>query len=312
MRSLSIILAAGILAACGNPSDENAQATESAPDSTVQTLEYLSSDLLGGRRTGEPGNLLAQDHIIERLSAIGVAPWSGGYRHPFNFVTTTQEGDETAWSGTNIVGLIEGVGANPSTIVISAHYDHVGTRGDEVFNGADDNASGVAGLLAVAEEFKTKAPQNNILVVFFDAEELGLRGARAFIEMPEVTAVKPALNINFDMISRSDKDELYAAGAFHTPALGPILKSVADEAPVKLKMGHDDPALGSNDWTSQSDQGPFHQAGIPFVYFGVEDHPHYHRPSDDFATVPIDFFKRSVETVKMAARTLDSRLAEIQ
>jgi len=312
MRSLSIVLLTGLLVACDGHPQETTQTASTELASAINTLEYLSSDLLGGRRTGEPGNLLAQDHIIERLSAVGVAPWSGGYRHPFDFVTTTQEGDETAWSGTNIVGLIEGVSASPSTIVISAHYDHVGTRGGEVFNGADDNASGVAGLLAVAEEFKTTAPQNNILVVFFDAEELGLRGARAFIEMPEITAVKPALNINFDMISRSDKNELYAAGAFHTPALGPILKSIADKAPVKLEMGHDDPALGSNDWTSQSDQGPFHQADVPFVYFGVEDHPHYHRPSDDFATIPIDFFKRSVETVKMAARTLDNRLAEIK
>jgi len=113
------------------------------------------------------------------------------------------------------------------------------------------------------------------------------------------------------MLSKNDKNELYAAGAFHRPFLEPMLNAVAAEAPVSLKLGHDDPALGSDDWTQQSDHGPFHEAGIPFVYFGVEDHEDYHQPSDDFETVPQDFFLRAIETVVMATETFDAELATI-
>ena len=76
-------------------------------------------------------------------------------------------------------------------------------------------------------------------------------------------------------------------------------------------MGHDRPEDGENDWTLQSDQGPFFQAGIPFLYFGVEDHPGYHKPTDDYADITIDFYLRSVETLIMVAKEADARLGDI-
>ena len=110
------------------------------------------------------------------------------------------------------------------------------------------------------------------------------------------------------MVSRSDKNELYAAGAFRTPALRPYLEQIAVSAPVTLKLGHDDPALGRDDWTTQSDHMAFHQIGKPWVYFGVEDHPDYHRPTDDFGAIPQDFFRRSAATVEQAVRVFDQNL----
>jgi Zn-dependent M28 family amino/carboxypeptidase len=120
-----------------------------------------------------------------------------------------------------------------------------------------------------------------------------------------------ALNVNLDMVARSDS-VLYAAGAYHTAALRPILEAVAREAPVTLLLGHDEPGIqGMDDWTRQSDHGAFHARGIPFVYFGVEDHPDYHRPTDDAERIDPGFYMNAIRTILMAVRTLDGRLDEL-
>src|SRR5690606_566789 len=141
------------------------------------------------------------------------------------------------------------------------------------------NASGVAALLALARHFAASPPEHTIVFAALDAEEGGLRGARAFLADPPPDANAIELTVNMDLVSRNERGELYAAGAHHHPSLRPHLERIAERAPVKLRLGHDSPDLGSDDWTSQSDHGVFHAAGIPFVYFGVEDHPDYHRPT---------------------------------
>ena len=166
--------------------------------------------------------------------------------------------------------------------------------------------------MAVAEAFKANPPKHDVIFAVVDAEESGLRGARAFAAAPPVPLESIALNVNFDMISKNTKNELYAAGASASPGLRPILERVAATAPVVLKLGHDTDADGAhNNWTSQSDHYAFAEKGVPWVYFGVEDHPEYHRPSDDFVTVPQDFFRRSVATVVQASLALNASLDEV-
>ena len=116
------------------------------------------------------------------------------------------------------------------------------------------------------------------------------------------------LNVNMDMVARGD-GLLWAGGAYHTPALAPILEAVAENAPVTLRLGHDRPgAPEGDDWTTSSDHGPFHLAGIPFVYFGVEDHPDYHRPTDDFENVDPGNYVANVRTILAAIRAMDTAL----
>jgi Zn-dependent M28 family amino/carboxypeptidase len=110
------------------------------------------------------------------------------------------------------------------------------------------------------------------------------------------------------MISRNAKGELWVAGTHHYPFLRPFVEQLAARARVTLQIGHDLPGTGSNDWTTASDHGPFHAEGIPFLYFGVEDHEDYHRASDDPAKVDADFYGRAVETIHAAVRTLDQEL----
>ena len=307
MKTASLLAFASTLSVSAY-AGENA---EFSKENAVEVIKTLSADDMQGRATGTEGNAKARAYLLNKLRAMKLEPLGGSYEHPFHFTVKRREGTQLSLDAVNLLFRIKGTESNGKSIVISAHYDHVGVRGGEIFNGADDNASGVAGLLAAAEHFQKHPPKHDVVFALFDAEEVGLQGARAFVkEIPEA-AGSVAFNINFDMLSRSDKNELYAAGAYHTKALKPVIEKVAAKAPVKLLMGHDDPKLGANDWTLQSDHGPFHREGIPFLYFGVEDHPHYHRPSDDFETVPLDFFMRSIETVVMAADTIDENLDQI-
>lgn len=285
-------------------------ATGFSREAAVETVKALSADAMGGRLTGTSGNAMARTFLLGRLKAMGVKPLGEAFEHPFDFAITRDE-ETRAYSGINYLFRIEGRKPGNKAIVVTAHYDHVGTRQGQIYNGADDNASGVAGLFAVAESFLSTPPEHDIVFALLDSEELGLQGARALLGSDRLEGVDIALNINFDMLSQNNDDELYVAGAFHTASLKPLIDEVAARAPISLMMGHDDPALGNQDWTFQSDHGVFHRAGIPFVYFGVEDHPHYHQPSDDFDTIPLDFFIKSLETVVLAARHFDQSLESI-
>lgn len=303
---VTAVLTALVLASCTGESAHSAPLLIDIPERRAATpidiIQILSADDMGGRQTGTEGNAKSRAYLKDELMFRGLSVAEQA------FTFQNRAGDMLG--GINLIARIEGK-SQGLVMVVTAHYDHIGMRGDEIFNGADDNASGVAGAFAVADHFLANTPEHDVVIALLDAEEMGLQGARALVRDGLPGGGEIALNINFDMLSKNDKNELYAAGAFHRPYLEPVLKAVASEAPVSLKLGHDDPALGIDDWTLQSDHGPFHQAGIAFVYFGVEDHADYHKASDTFDRVPQDFFLASIETVVMAAEKLDAELGEI-
>ncbi|MFN3511409.1 MAG: M28 family peptidase [Phenylobacterium sp.] len=273
----------------------------------LRDLRILAADDMAGRATGTEGAAKARAYLLGRLQALGLEPAHERFEHPFVF-----EREGRPHTGINLVAKVEGTGRSDRVQVITAHYDHLGVRDGEVFNGADDNASGVAALLAVAEEFKRRPPVHTTVFALLDAEEVGQRGAHSFVAQPPVALARIAINLNLDMVSKSDKGELYVAGGHHFPWMKPRLDRLARRAAVTLRQGHDGPPWqGQDDWTTQSDHFAFHQAGVPWIYLGVEDHPQYHRPTDDFETVPQDFFLRSVATVVAAARLFDSELDAI-
>ena len=270
-------------------------------DRAVEDVRVLSADDMEGRLVGSPGGEKARAYILGRMREIGLDP----VEQPFTF----KRKDGTEVRGVNLIARIEGAAPGGKVMVITAHYDHLGVHEGQIYNGADDNASGVAGLLAVAEAFKASPPRHTVLIVALDAEEGGLRGARAFLETPPVPAATIALNINFDMLAKNARGELYAAGGSPNPWVKARLEALAPSAPVSLKLGHDTgPDDSFDNWTYQSDHGVFARAGIPWVYFGVEDHPEYHKPTDDFATVPQAFFVKAIDTVIGAARLFDDQL----
>ncbi|MEW6321341.1 MAG: M28 family peptidase [Acidobacteriota bacterium] len=303
MRLTGTLVLVGALAA-GAPSPQApppaaAPAAAVSADDLMATVRTLAAPDMEGRRAGSPGGLKARAFIEGRFKAIGLEPVGDSFLHPFT------AGEAAA---ANIIGRCPGRAPDLPVMVVSAHYDHLGQRDGATFHGADDNASGVAGLLAIAADCQRVPFRRTALFVAFDAEEMRLAGARHFVRTPPVPIERLGLNVNLDMVARGDKGELYIAGTHHHPALAPLLAPVAAQAPIRVLFGHDRPEDGVNDWTMQSDHGPFHQAKIPFVYFGVEDHPDYHKPTDTADKINPTFFRNAVEVILAAVRALDAGL----
>jgi Zn-dependent M28 family amino/carboxypeptidase len=271
----------------------------------IRDISVLAHDSMEGRLVGTAGSARAQRYLVRRFSEIGLEPIGSEFTHAFTFTRQNQE-----IRGINIVGVVRGTEVPDRYVVVTAHYDHLGIRNGEIYNGADDNASGTAGLLALAAWFRSHPPRHSIIFAAFDAEEGGLRGARAFVANPPVPKEAMVLNINMDMVGRNDANELYVAGTHHYPQLLPYVQRTAALAEVTLIPGHDtpNPQRPSDDWTSASDHAAFHEARIPFLYFGVEDHADYHRPTDTFENIQQGFFARAVRTVLSAVRLLDAEL----
>jgi Zn-dependent M28 family amino/carboxypeptidase len=274
------------------------------PAPLLADIAYLASDELEGRQAGSAGGATARAFVLERFRHLGLEPAFDGYLMPFLY-----ERDGEIVEGVNAAATLRGT--DPALadrwFVVSAHYDHLGVRGGVVFNGADDNASGVAALLAIAADLAERPLRRPVLFATFDAEEDGQWGARALVEAPPVALEHLVLAVNLDMLGRDDGGALWAAGTHHHEWLRPPLERAAKRAAVVLRFGHDRPDE-PDDWTFASDHAAFHAAGIPFVYFGVEGHPDYHRPTDDVERIDAEFLAGATALVLQALRELDTSL----
>ena len=262
-------------------------------------LSVLAADSMGGRGFGTAGGARARAYLLHRMRAIGLDTFPVGMLQEVRSTTPQAR-------GANVIGFVPGTSGTEGTIVVTAHYDHLGVQGGKVYNGADDNASGTAALLALAAWFRAHPPRHRIVFVAMDGEELGLVGARQFVERSPIPLGKIRLNLNFDMVSRSERGELFVVGPAHRPDLTPLVLRGSCGAEVRLMLGHDRGAPGRDDWTSQSDHAPFHANNIPFLYFGVEDHPDYHRATDETGRIDAGFFVRAARTLAAVAVAADT------
>lgn len=317
-RGLLFAAVAGVAlpAACaaqpGAPSRTTSEAVDSAR--VLDDLRRLSDPSMAGRAAGTPGNEAARAYIEAALLDAGAKALPGaGLRQSFQLTGGASTSDMGTGVGVNLIGYIPGSEDPGHFIVLTAHYDHLGVRGGELYPGADDNASGSAALLELARYFSSHPPRNSIIIAALDAEEGGLRGARYFVDNPPVPLDSIGLVINMDMIGRNDRRELFVAGTYHYPFLSPLVDEVAASSRLSVRKGHDRPdGSAGDDWTQSSDHGPFHTAGVPFLYFGVEDHQDYHRPSDSFDGIQRGFFVEAVRTILRTVVDADARLDEIR
>jgi Zn-dependent M28 family amino/carboxypeptidase len=278
-------------------------------DALMSHVSVLAADSMRGRLSGSAEAAETRAYIARQFGQAGLQRVGVSFEHP---TETTSPRDSSVRRATNIVGLVRGRANTNQYIVVTAHYDHLGVRNGEIYNGADDNASGTGALIEMARWFAANRPQTSILFVALDFEEGGLNGARGFVARPPVPLSSIALNVNMDMVGRNAKNELFASGTSHYPFLRPYLDSVASRSSITLRFGHDDPnGPRTDDWTTQSDHYAFHAAGIPFIYFGVEDHPDYHRPTDDVERLMPSFYAGAVNTILDAIRTFDRNLTAI-
>lgn len=274
--------------------------------SLMRDVSRLADDSMRGRLFGSADAIRARDYLAARFDEVGLATVGAGRMHEFP-VASTRDSITRAW---NVVGMVRGTEHPDQYIVVTAHYDHVGVgrpvAGDSIYNGADDNASGASALVAIGRMLMAEPPRHSVILAAVDGEERGMWGSRYFVDAPTVPLDRILVNVNMDMIGRNVGNELYAAGPGRYPALAPLVAATAVCAPITLRMGHDTPAAGpGDDWTSQSDHASFHRRGIPFVYFGEEDHPDYHRPGDTAERLMPAFYVGSVRTVAAFIRRFD-------
>ncbi|SUZ85229.1 uncharacterized protein METZ01_LOCUS38083 [marine metagenome] len=251
---------------------------------------FLSSDSLEGRETGTQGEIKAGEYIKKRFIKLGLQPLeNNNYFQNFNFKPKTnphqnisfsnQKNDSTI-TGKNIIGYIDNQAKN--TIIIGAHYDHLGYgnenslhRGEKnlIHNGADDNASGVAMMIDLASKLRIANKNNNYLFIAFSGEEIGLLGSNYYTKNAIIKMSNINYMINMDMVGRLNEDTTLAVYGLGT---SPIFKQTINANNTKFKIIQKESGVGPSDHTS------FYLNDIPVLHFFTGQHEDYHKPSDDY------------------------------
>ena len=260
----------------------------------IADIEYLSSDQLEGRFAGTKGEKAAAQYIAKRFKDLKLTSLSNNYLQNFSFKQPNNPHDELEFdkrekdqiNAINVIGYLNNNKEN--TIIIGAHYDHIGYGGiysldsngmdkNTIHNGADDNSSGVALLLNLAEQLiKENNSNNNYLFIAFSAEELGLLGSKYFVENPLIDLKNANYMINLDMVGRLNKEkELSIFGAGTSPILKQVINSTNNNFSLKI----------IDDGTGPSDHTSFYNKGIPVLFFNSGSHQDYHKSSDDFELI---------------------------
>lgn len=277
--------------------------------SLIQDLQWLSHADRQGRLAGNQGHKAVQEKIVTHFQQLGLQPFQqDSFRHPFQTAHTQEAVNIIGYKPATLLSKKE-----RQPIVVSAHYDHLGIQKGNVYHGADDNASGVAALLAIATYLSTIDTHHPFLFIATDQEEQGLLGAHELFNSGLLNKDTVAMNINMDMVSRNTNRTLFAVGTYHYPWLTPLIQKVQQQSTVHLLMAHDRPKKKAGytpDWTKASDHYAFHKHHIPFVYFGVADHPDYHQPTDTADKVDPDFYLASTEAILDFILLVDTVLAE--
>lgn len=282
-------------------------------------VKFLSSDSLKGREVGTPGEKLAADYIAEEFKKIGLqTAGTDGYYQSF-FVKTSSnphvkpevgaENDGEGITGYNVLGKIDNPGEK--TLVIGAHFDHLGMggmssldrSGPEIHNGADDNASGTAALLQLARELKELELQKDILFFAISGEEQGLWGSNYYVKNPTIELSDLHAMINMDMVGRLDTSRgLAVNGVGTSPLWSEVLLRSNTE---KIKTITSESGVGPSDHTS------FYLQDIPVLHLFTGQHEDYHKPSDDWDKVNYDGLYSIVRLVKNMVVELDQQDAVV-
>lgn len=314
---LSLLLLPG----CSSEKTAPEFAIDISPEDIRTHITYLASDELKGRETGTAGEAKSASYIANHFEQFGLTPAGdeGTYFQEFTVnmseLNNPQSSDTTTFSAEeritrNVAGMLEGKGNPESYIVIGAHYDHLGTgkfgslfnRNDiTIHNGADDNASGTAGVLELAQYFSEHPTKKSLVFLAFSGKEMGLLGSRYFVEHPTFPLDKTMVMINMDMIGRMSDNNLLIFGTGTSGGWNILINQAnSDSLAIDMVPG----GSGASDHTN------FYNKQIPVLHYFTDTHSDYHRPSDDVRFINAEGEDKVLEHIKRLILAMDELAPE--
>jgi Zn-dependent M28 family amino/carboxypeptidase len=280
-------------------------------------LYILASDEFEGRNTGEPGQKKAAEYIRNFFMEREIASPLGGDDY-FQDIPTEHLRPNLKPSE-NVVAFIEGTEKPDEVIVISAHYDHVGMRNGEIYNGADDDGSGTVGVMEIAEAFKLASqnghgPKRSVLFLLVTGEEKGLLGSKFYVNFPIFPLENTIANLNIDMIGRIDEahqDDPNFVYLIGSDRLSTELHQISEQMNEKFTQlsldytynAEDDP----NRFYYRSDHYNFAKNNIPIIFYFNGTHEDYHRPSDTPDKIEYELLAKRSQLIFYTAWELANR-----
>jgi hypothetical protein len=282
-------------------------------------ITFLASDKMKGRGTGSKEEKKAAKYIAKYYKKLGLAPKGddGSFYHEFTFKRGKDpHGNEAAEAvpenSRNVVAFLDNGAA--STVVIGAHFDHLGLGHDHnsreanpngmIHNGADDNASGTAGVMELARLFKENnvKEQYNFLFMHFSGEELGLVGSKKYCERPTIDLKSVNYMLNMDMIGRLNAEKVLKLGGVGT---SPNFVPMVNELKSEIRVKQDSSGMDASDHTS------FYLKDIPVLFAFTGQHDDYHKASDDVDKINFDGEVLVLEYLAKAIQVLDNQPKQV-
>ncbi|MGB0348037.1 MAG: M28 family peptidase, partial [Balneolaceae bacterium] len=312
LKSLSLLIIL-LFVACSVPQNQSNLSDEISADDIAEHITFLASEELNGREAGTADEAKAANYIADLFRDFGLEPAGDDQTFFQEFTINTSilnNPHSTDTTGEkrlskNVAGIVRGTGDSEEIIILGAHYDHLGYgefgslyRGDtpRIHNGADDNASGTAGLIELAQYFGKNRPATDILFLAFSGEEMGLLGSAHFVEEPTVNIDNAVAMINMDMIGRMEEEKLIIFGTGTSTDWEDILL-VANTDSLNLDLVED--GTGASDHTS------FYYQNIPVLHYFTDTHSDYHRPSDDVEYINHEGIAKTISHVVRVIQYLD-------
>ncbi len=291
---------AAVFASTALRADDSKYVTPIAPEAIASNLKELASDAMNGRSFRSDDGRRAAKWVAEKLAAAGAVPLPGRESMEIAIARSKE-------ASPNVVAWLPPKGAQPSGeyVLVTAHYDHLPNAksgDDRIFNGADDNASGVCGMIAVCEALRKETLAVGVVFVGFTGEEAGMIGSRAFVEEETLPVARMRGVFNMDMIARQPDGAIRLDGGPTGKVLVDLLVRLAPSVPTTMKVDT------HPDWLQRSDQGSFLAAGIPAVLFSCEDHEDYHKVSDHSDKADSALAARTATLVAAAVRAFAAEM----
>lgn len=279
----------------------------------LEDVKVLAADSLGGRFTGSAGARTAAAYLARRFREVGARPAGTDYLQPF-----AVSGNAPAVKALRLPFPLEGVNVaaflpgrdralRDEVVLVGAHYDHLGLGGFSsamdttyaVHNGADDNASGAAALIRIAEVLKRAGTRRSVLLVAFSGEELGLLGSQAYVRQPLRPLAQTVAMVNLDMVGRLRNERLIVYGAATAKEFPALLDSLNATAKFDLRA--------SGDGYGPSDHSSFYAQKLPVLHFFTDLHEDYHRATDDWERINATGLQRVADFAAATAKAIADR-----